>query len=467
MGIGRLMKGIFALLAILFVTFQPVMVPVAYAIESWTGNPWEGNPWEGDPWDGSDLEWEGKSWTGKGTEGKDWTGKGTDGTGTEGNTWNGYDWESLPWYLEGWSKPGFEGNIWNSPTWVGNGSTGSPWLNPGWTADGFQGNSWLNPAWNGYSTSGNTWAGPYGLGSPWIAYGTNGYGTVANPWEIPGWSGEGTDGNDSSENTSFYETDEFNISKYIIGDVIGGQATMISGAMKYQRFSDVGKKGSGFGFGGRMYGNILVNGLKLGGVDNTAVDAYDTASKIDAGIQGYKSIQEARNVGKTTDEARDATKAFRSAKNLTTKNNALSIVDKIPKPPAVLEKALSKFNVPAAALGTVASTAKTVDSWGNASEVLDSNATGAEKTAAVADVTANIGDTAMNAGVVTAALPIPGARVVGGVMVAGGAALWAVSKGTKLIANNWESIKETAKKTWEGTKNLAKKGWNTLTGIFS
>ncbi|WP_430784481.1 hypothetical protein VBD025_08575 [Virgibacillus flavescens] len=456
-------------------TFQPVMVPVVYAVESWSGNSWEGTPWEGKPWDGSDLQWEGKSWegnewTGKSTDGESWNGKGTEGNGTNGQGTTGYDWQTLPWYMKGWNQPGFGGNQGNS---VGNGSIGNPWLYPGWNGSETNGSPWANSEFAGEGTTGTPWAnsgwnGQYGLGSPWTSYGPNGYGIMANPGDTSVRYRSNIDDGESIQEQPFYETDGFKISKYIIGDVIGGQATMISGAMKYERFSEVGKKGSGFDFGAKTYGNLLVNGFKLGGIDNGAIDAYDTASKIDEGIQGLNKFRQARNVGETSESAIDTSKskALRNTKFLSKANKAVSLVDKIPKPPAVLEKALSKFNVPAAALGTIASTAKTVDSWDNASRVLDSNASGTDKTVAVADVTENIGDTAMNLGVVTSAIPLPGARVLGGAMVVGGAVLWGVSKAAKLIAGNWNTIKNSPKKAWEGTKNIAKKGWNALTGIF-
>ncbi len=128
---------------------------------------------------------------------------------------------------------------------------------------------------------------------------------------------------------------------------------------------------------------------------------------------------------------------------------------------------MSKFNVATAAVGTAYSGVKTFNKWQNASDVMDSNASGAEKTAAVADVGESAGNTLMSAGVVTSATPIPGARVAGGVMVAGGAVLWGASKVTKAVAKNWDSIKDTGKKAWEGTKNIAKKGWDAVTGLFS
>ncbi|MBP1971435.1 hypothetical protein J2Z83_003574 [Virgibacillus natechei] len=73
----------------------------------------------------------------------------------------------------------------------------------------------------------------------------------------------------------------------------------------------------------------------------------------------------------------------------------------------------------------------------------------------------------MNAGAITAAVPVPGARAAAGIMVAGGAGLWAVSKGTKWAANNWNSIKSKTKSAVNKGKDIAKKGWDTVTGWFS
>lgn len=469
MEIGRLIKRVLVSLAILFFIFQPVMVPVVYAVESWTGNPWDGNPWEGDPWDGSDLQWEGKSWTGNPWEGKDWTGKGTDGTGTEGQSWNGYDWESVPWYLKGWSQPGFEGSKWNRPAWVGNGSTGSPWLNPGWQGLSSQGNPWRMPGWSGYGSQGNhwsnpTWNGQYGQGNPWLANGYIGYGTMANPWEIPGWAGFGTDTDgDGSfpQIPHFYDGYGFQIGEYVVKDVINGQAGFINSAIKYQDALANGEDVK-FGLGNtrRMFGDMIINGMKLGVGSNFVTDSYDTATHVEDGVNAVNDFKAARNLMEATqtasntletaDELSDATRGTLS--NLTSASGKMG--------------ALSKLNVGVAALGTGVSAVKTYNSIGDAVDTFNNDSTGAEKTSAVADVGANVGDTLMNAGVVASA--IPGGQVIGAGMVAAGAGLWVVSKGVKLFANNWKgdlltTTKEIGKKAADGIK----KGWNKVKGWFS
>ncbi|WP_188634289.1 hypothetical protein [Lentibacillus kapialis] len=237
---------------------------------------------------------------------------------------------------------------------------------------------------------------------------------------------------------------------------MGGTASVVGAGLKHQRYQDVGRTGSGFGSTARgVYGNMFVNGMKLAGVDERITDSAEGVSNLKDGIQGYKQIKDTKNVRKSSRAGRDITKSSKSKK-----------LPKLSKPVG-MEKALSKFNVATAALGTAYSGYETYNNLQTASKVMDSNASGAEKTAAAADVGASAGNTLMSAGVVTSAAPIPGARVAGGVMVAGGAVLWGASKATKYVAKNWNSIKDTGKKAWEGTKNIAKKGWDAVTGIFS
>ncbi len=91
------------LIAVLIVLFQPIIVPVAYAIESWTGDSWTGESWNGESWDGSDLKWEGNTWNGETWSEDSWNGEGTEGSGTQNEKgWNGYEWDSQPWYMRGW-----------------------------------------------------------------------------------------------------------------------------------------------------------------------------------------------------------------------------------------------------------------------------------------------------------------------------------------------------------------------------
>ncbi|WP_390295682.1 hypothetical protein [Virgibacillus kekensis] len=466
------MSKVFALIAILFVTFQPVMVPVVYAVDSWTGktwsgDPWEGNPWEGNPWDGSRLEWEGDPWIGKSTEGETWSGKmtdgdswagdGTDGASTDGQDWTGYDWESVPWYLKGWNQTGFNGESWNQKGWIGNGSSGNPWLNSGWEGNGTAGNPWLNPSWTGL----------YGPDSPWMMYGQNGYGTIGNPWAIPGWSGNETLAESGiPEIPNFYDTEGFQIGEYVVKDIINGQAQFINAAMIYQEKMAAGEDVKfGVGSARKMFGNMVVNGMKLGVGSNFITDAYDTATHVEDGINAVSDFQKARdlkrlaNAGNVAEAADDLTDAVNAGDTLSDISNTTGKMG-----------ALSKLNVGVAALGTGVSAVKTYNSIDNAVETFNSDATGAEKTSAAADVGANLGDTLMNAGIVTSA--IPGGQVIGAGMAAAGAGLWVISKGVKLFANNWKgslgsTAKSLAKKAGNAIKDGAKKAWDTVTGWFS
>ncbi|WP_087973451.1 hypothetical protein [Oceanobacillus rekensis] len=482
MVINKWLRSIFAFMAIVIVTLQPVFAPVAYAVEAWTGNSWEGeswkgNSWTGDSWDGASLKWEGDSW-----QGDDWERQGTEGTSWDGNTWS-----SVPWYLEGWSQHGF-----TEDSWTGNPSSGNSWGANGWNVNGFNGDSWQSQGWNGSSYNGNAWnqsgfqgdsftgdawsqsgyssnpwlqqgymAGPY-AGNSWNNSGYTGSPYLITPWLLNGYQPNVSPSTGYNDNIPYYDTNPYKVTEYIMKSV-GSTATMGAEGLKYQRYLDASST-SKWDFGGRMYGDVFVIGLKVFGVDNFGTDTYDFGTKLYDGVEGYSEFQKARTFASNAGEFFDAREMLNLAENgsdLSRSSSVLNVVDRIPSPPEPVEKALSKLSLPAAALGAYTSGVKTVDSFNNASEVYNSNATGADKTAAFAEVGENLGDTIMNAGTITAAAPIPGARAAAGIMVAGGAGLWALSKGTKFIANNWKGgpIKTA--------KSIAKKGWNTVKGWFS
>ena len=499
--IGKWVRIMSALIASLFLTFLPVFMPVAYAVEAWTGNSWEGESWQGNSWDGSSLQWEGESWEGNSWQGESWQGDDWEGQGTEGSSWDGNSWSSVPWYLEGWSQHGFtgdswtgnpsSGNSWGANGWNGNGYTGDAWQSQGWNGSSYNGNAWNQSGFQGNPYTGDAWSQSGFEGSPYAGNNWSQYGYTGNPWLQPGYAGSPYAGNtwnssgysgspylvtpwllngyqpnvspsnnkQSETETPYYDTNGYKVTEYIMGSVIGGQATMASEGLAYQRHIEAGSTGK-WDFGGRMYGDLLVNGFKLGGVDNFVTDSYDAGTKLFDGVKGYRDFQEARNLASGADELFDVRETLNSTDNGSdlSRNGSIS---RILSPPEPVEKALSKLSLPAAALGAYTSGAKTVDSFNNASDVMNSNASGADKTAAAAEVGENLGDTLMNAGTITAAVPIPGARAAAGIMVAGGAGLWALSKGTKFIANNWKGgpIKTA--------KSIAKKGWNTVKGWFS
>ncbi|GEL76470.1 hypothetical protein [Tenuibacillus multivorans] len=423
---------------ILVVAIQPVFVPVAYAVESWTGDSWEGDPWEGNPWDGSNLEWQGDpwdgsdlQWNGESWEGDPWEGNGTEGepwegdsSGTSGDSWTGEDWSSLPWYLQGWYL---------------NGSNGAdPWSGDSFSGNGTNGNSFSTEGFNGNSTDGKPWVkqGMAGIGSPWMLQNSSTKYKVDKP---------------TLEDATPPLPYEYEVSKYITKDVVMGQADLIGDLLTHQNMNDMGYD-SKMSYGLKYRGNILMNGLKLGVGDNALTDAYDTYSHVYQGIEGiqdYRYIKQAYSNTKGIDDLAQASQKISNT-----------------SPPPSTVGALSKFNVAAAAVGAGFSAVDTGMKAANAVDILNSNADGNVKTAAVADTTASLGDTLMNAGVVTSA--IPGAQAIGAGMVAVGAGVWLVSKGTGFVARHWKgNVKDTAKAMWNTTKKSAKKAWDTVKGWFS
>jgi len=437
-------KKLFVLMAIVFMAVQPVFVPTVYAVESWTGDPWEGESWDGTPWDGSDLEWEGDTW-----QGDSWNGNGTDGP--ESST--GQNWDGIPWYLDGWSQDGTNGNPWSSDGFDGNGTSGSPWTQPGYGyGSGGMGNPWSGDGTSVNGTSGSPWMqpgygyGPGGLANPWLMPGYNGNGTDGD-----GFNGNGTEGDPTSIDDFPTLPFEYDVGKYVVNDVMMGQVNLAGDLLTSQNMRDLGYDSSmNYGLGYR--GNLLMNGLKLGVGDNVVFDAYDTYSHVEEGVGAIQDYNAIRNAQRTADTAGDLASASSKISSST--------------PPAASVGALSKFTVAAAAVGTGFSAVETGYNTARAVDVLSSDASGADKTVAVTDATASLGDTLMNAGVVTSA--IPGAQAVGAGMVAVGAGVWAVSKGVNFVASHWKgNWKDTGKAMWKSTKNTAKKAWDTVTGWFS
>ncbi|MBP1971434.1 hypothetical protein J2Z83_003573 [Virgibacillus natechei] len=104
---------------------------------------------------------------------------------------------------------------------------------------------------------------------------------------------------------------------------------------------------------------MLVNGLKLGGVDNFATDSYEAGTNVYDGIQGYRDFQEARNLAGGADDLTEAGSSLNTSENgsdvnrNSSRSNLQRAMDRIPSPPEPVEKALSKLSLPAAALGTL------------------------------------------------------------------------------------------------------------------
>lgn len=402
-----LIKKILVSLAIIFVIFQPVLTPISYAVGPWEGNTWEGNPWEGDSWDGNDVKWSGDTWQGDSWEGNAWD--------SESALWSGNPWEGNSWDGTETNGSGTNGNGTN-----GNGTDGS-----GTNGNGTNGNGTNGSDTNGNGTNGN---------------GTNGSGTVSN----------GTNGEGSAEEYPKLPN-EYNVGKYIVNDVIMGQAKLIGDFQTYQNMKDLGHN-TKFNYGGRFYSNILMNGVKLGVGNNAINSMYDTYTHVADGVKGVQDFRNARQFASMADSAQD----------LANMGNNFT-------PPPASVGALSKLNVAAAVVGTGVSAFETGYKGAKAYDVVTSDASGAEKTSAVADATASLGNTLMNAGVVTSA--IPGGQAIGAGMVAVGAGVWVVSKGVKLFADNWkgnlwDTGKHLAKKAGNAIKDVASSAWDTVTGWF-
>ncbi|WP_077327791.1 hypothetical protein [Virgibacillus siamensis] len=427
-----LIKKILVSLAIIFVIFQPVLTPVAFAVGPWEGDTWEGNPWEGDSWEGNDTQWSGDTWSGDTWEGNSWDG---DSLLWSGNPWEGKSWEGNSTNGNGTDGNGTEGNVTDGNGTDGNGTEGNVTDGNGTDGDGTEGNVTDGNGTDSDGAEGNV---------------TDGNETEGNGAKENGTPGNGTDNDVGLEEYSKLPY-EYNVGKYIVNDVVMGQAKLMGDYQTYMKMKDLGYNPK-FNYGGRFYSNILMNGVKLGVGNNAINSMYDTYTHVADGVKGVQDFRTARQFASTTDTLADAA---RTADNFT--------------PPAASVGALSKLNVAAAVVGTGVSAFETGYKGAKAYDVLTSDASGAEKTSAVADATASLGNTLMNAGVVASA--IPGGQAIGAGMVAVGAGVWVVSKGVKLFADNWkgnlwDTGKHLAKKAGNAIKDVASSAWDTVTGWF-
>lgn len=426
----RITKKVFVLLALLIVLFQSFSLPIyaSATIKPWNGNPWTGGSWEGSQWDPQQFKWEGNPWEGKSTQGNDWEGNGTEGQGTNGQgtngqSWEGVDWSNAPWYMD-------------------------PWVLNGWTPNGFQGNGTDGNPFNGNGTNGNSFGGNGTSGNPFNGYGTTvnpigGYGTIYGPTagSVRNYSPEGFDP------TQVNTPQGVEIAKYISNDVIGGQVNMISDYMK---------DGVDFKPNGSFFSSLVLNGVKVGLGDKTPslvngiADIHDGTLK---SIDAAKAVKDYRYIKDLT-ELRDGLDAARGV------IDAGNIAGDLPNIGAI-----SKLNIATAALGAGYSAFELGFNGAKAYDVFNSSAAGNEKVSAIAEASSNLGDLAMNAGVVVAA--IPGFQVAGTIMIAGGAALWGASKLTKLVADNWSGIKKFARNPVKNTTKAISNGISKVKGWFS
>ncbi len=403
------------------------MTPTVYAVSSWTGDTWKGTPWEGNSWDGSDLKWEGTPW-----EGNKWEGAEIEHSSINIDEDINPDWSNIPWYLESWYIDR-------------------------WSDDGFYGENWSLPSFYGDEIAGYSD----------LQNGYNGRPSLGNPWSYSGFIGRQiTPGiaTDIGSSTDFNQN-MANAMSYLTVDVMGGYASFISDGLKHQRYLDAGRTDSGLGKKATSaFGNMLVNGIKLSGLDETYVDPFETGITAYDGVQGYNTIKNAANVRSYSKDLRQFTQTKREYRDVS--KMAKKSGSPLTKVPA-LEKALSKFNIVTAGIGAAYSGYQTYNMWNDMSDVLDSDASGASKTLAVAEVTEGTGSTLMSAGAVVAAVPLPGARVAAGVMIIGGAILFGASKAAKFYARNWDKIKVGSKYLWSGAKHKAKKGLKAVINLFN
>ncbi|MEN2467395.1 hypothetical protein [Ornithinibacillus sp. FSL M8-0202] len=484
---SRLYKKFFALLGIIIITFLPVMTPTAYAISSWSGDPWEGSPWSGDSWDGSSLDWSGNSWNGNSWNGDSWN----------QSDWNGNSWTTQSWSQNSWDSPGFNGNSWTNQGWDGSSFQGNSWTNSGWSNSSFQGNPWSNSSWSMYGFNGNPWlnsgwAGNNFNGTPWGETGWNQNGIQGNPWSNNGWNQNGIQGNpwlnngfisdpfrgnetnsDTTSgpqapnnpvnlNTPFYDTDDFKNTKFVWD-------YMVNAAVDMDKNFPNGPSTS-------FLTGALIDSIKFNLGDHIAVDLYDIGDKSKSVYDSYNTLDGLRQsvfnintVANTGNAYHYASASKLSQFGSLIKDSASTVFNKtdIANISSTWGSmgAISKLNVIASGVNAGISAYKTGESVGKAINTWQNTTNGAERTVAIADIGANLGETIMSVGGVTAA--IPGGQALGAGLLAVGGGLFVISKGTQLVTKNWDKISNFGKKTGKAIADGAKKLGSTIKGWFS
>ncbi|MEN2767527.1 hypothetical protein [Ornithinibacillus xuwenensis] len=475
----RLFRRVIALFGIIVLTFLPVMTPTAYAVESWSGDPWEGNPWSGDPWDGSELEWSGDSWNSEGWKGSKWN-----GTNWSQGGWNSSGFDGNDWKQQGWSSPYFQGDSWIQQDWNGSDFEGNSWTTNGWNGQQFEGSPWANSGWSMYGYNGTPWSssgwtGNDILGSPWSNSGWKGEGSEGNPWLIPGFNGTPGTGTEviTSDPTDpsfkpgeqFYDTDEFKATKYVWDSVVNGVVDF-----------DPNRPG---GLSPNYVRSVFADSIKLQYGNHVAFDLYDIGDKGYSAYDSYSKLEGFRqaafntNAASLTNNAYQVSTASKFAQygglikdSARTVWNNMDIANVSSTWGSM--GAISKLNFVASGVNAGLSAYKTGVSVSNAVNTWQSTTDGSERTAAIADVGANLGETLMSAGGVAAA--IPGGQAVGAGLIVVGGGLYVVSKTTQVVAKNWDKIAGATKKAGSAIKNAgksvvdgAKKLGSTIKGWFS
>ncbi|MFD2680052.1 hypothetical protein [Bacillus seohaeanensis] len=469
----KLLKKVFVMAALFIILFQSFSIPAFAAIQPWEGKSWEGNPWTGDPWDGADLKWEGDSWEGNpwegsNTEGNDWDGKGTDGNGTTGEGWNGYDWSSTPWYLDpwlnnGWSPNGFTGNGTNGSPFTGDGTSGNPFSGNGTNGEAFTGDAINGSPFSGNGTNGNPFTGLGTNGYPFLGYGTNGqpflgYGSNYKLTEV-------SPSDSPTADDPIYSG--YDWMKFAVNDLgIAGLQTLGQSNIDLSDLGTWNTKSKTF------YLKMLESTFKFSSKDIAMLELGADSLDVGKNVKDFRNNM--RNLRDTSVLLRNGVSPYLSnpqllldgVKNIKLSTIATSTAQLGSNTYNAFKSMapLGKLNVIGATVGAGFSA---VDTFQNTVKLFNAD-TGKERVAAGADLGQSTGSLLMNVGTGVAAFP--GGQVVGGALIAGGAALWL--GGT--VVKHWGTIKnavkhpvKTVKKLGKGIADKAKKGWKTVKGWFS
>ncbi len=459
----KLLKKVFVMASLFIILFQSFSIPAFAAIQPWEGKSWEGNPWTGDPWDGADLKWEGDSWEGNpwegsNTEGNDWDGKGTDGNGTTGEGWNGYDWSSTPWYLDPWLNNG-----WSPNGFTGNGTNGSPFTGDGTSGNPFSGNGTNGEAFTGDAINGSPFSGNGTNGYPFLGYGTNGqpflgYGSNYKLTEV-------SPSNSPTADDPIYSG--YDWMKFAVNDLgIAGLQTLGQSNIDLSDLGTWNTKSKTF------YLKMLESTFKFSSKDIAMLELGADSLDVGKNVKDFRNNM--RNLRDTSVLLRNGVSPYLSnpqllldgVKNIKLSTIATSTAQLGSNTYNAFKSMapLGKLNVIGATVGAGFSA---VDTFQNTVKLFNAD-TGKERVAAGADLGQSTGSLLMNVGTGVAAFP--GGQVVGGALIAGGAALWL--GGT--VVKHWGTIKnavkhpvKTVKKLGKGIADKAKKGWKTVKGWFS
>ena len=359
----------------------------------------------------------------------------------------------------------------SSAAWSGTPWKGDPWEGNSWEGDDWKGESWQGEiqekgTWNNGSQSGTpdsqTGNGP-NLGS-----GVPGIGNVQPPYKIPNYiPGDHLIGDNSNpanpgslipvpsllpeqtnNNSPSGERDEkeknkadsWDITSYVGNTIINGQVGFVVSVLEQ---GDNLNPTSVFGKPNFLTG-ILMNGVKMGLGDGTSFDYYhDAYSAVEMGYGIYDTAEKYSKYVKATQAVDIAT-------------DIVPTVLSTPKPPMGI---LTKFNIATASISTAFSAIDTGIAIKDAIDTFNSDKKTNEKVSAGADAFASFGTTLFNGGLLAAS--IPGGQTAGLVLAGVGAAIFAVGKGVKYVADNWSKIKESK------IGKAVSKGWNNFKKKFS